>query len=194
VKPKRRIIVFIATSADGYIARGDGNIDWLNRPRPAGNYGYAAFFRSIDTILWGRRTYDESLTRGGPDPFGWGLRNYVLSHRPPETQTPGVEFIQQPVREFARKLRAQPGKDVWMMGGGGVIGSFLDADAIDEFMIHVIPIFIGEGIPLIQPRHRTVKLDLLSSRRFADGVVRLHYRVLPPAASGKRRSGKVSLT
>jgi len=64
-----------------------------------------------------------------------------------------------------------------MMGGGGIISSFLDAGEIDEFIIHVIPVFIGEGIPLIAPRHRTVPLKLLSTKKFPDGVVRLHYKV-----------------
>ena len=88
---KRRIIVFIATSAAGYIARSDGNIDWLDRPRLAGNYGIAAFFRSIDTILWGRRTYDESLTRGGAKSFGLKIKNYVFTQHPPEDATAGFE-------------------------------------------------------------------------------------------------------
>ena len=176
---KRRIIVYIATSADGYSARSDGNLDWLNSPRTAGDYGMAAFFRSIDTILWGRRTYDESLTRGGAGAFGPRIKNYIFTHRPPEAPAPGVEFVNEPISGFATRLRAQPGKDIWMMGGGGAIGSFLDAGQIDDFILHVIPTFIGEGIPLIQPQPRAVKLTLASSRRFSDGVVRLHYRVLP---------------
>lgn len=183
---KRRIIVYIATSADGYIARSDGNVDWLDRPRPAGNYGMAAFFRSIDTIIWGRRTYDESLARGGAPDVGQKIKNYVFTHHPPEAGTPGVEFVNQPVGDFARRLRGQPGKDIFMMGGGGVIASFLDAGQIDDFMVHVIPTFIGEGIPLIRPDRRTVKLRLVSTHRFADGVVRLHYQVL--ASRGDRRS------
>jgi dihydrofolate reductase len=81
------------------------------------------------------------------------------------------------VKKFTQRLRAQPGKDIWMMGGGGLIASFLDEGEIDGFMIHVIPILIGEGIPLIQPRHRSIPLKLLSSKAFPDGVVELNYRV-----------------
>jgi len=89
-------------------------------------------------------------------------------------------------------LRAQKGKDIWMMGGGGIIGSFLDAGAIDEFIIHVIPTFIGEGIPLIAPRHRTVPLKLLAVKKFSDGVVRLHYSVesRKPKAIARKASRK----
>jgi dihydrofolate reductase len=110
----------------------------------------------------------------------------VFSHHPPARQGPGVEFVTEPAGAFAQRLRACPGKDVWIMGGAGLIASFLDEGAIDEFIIHVIPVFIGEGIPLIQPRHRLVRLALLSSRRFSDGVVRLHYRVLPRAPESRK--------
>ncbi len=180
MKRARKIIVYIATSADCYIARPDGSVDWLKRPRPAGNYGMGAFLQSIDTILWGRRTYDMALRRGGKvRGFGPKVKNYVFSHQPQESPRPDVEFVNEPIGAFAKRLRAEEGKDVWMMGGGGLIASFLDKGEIDEFSIHVIPIFIGEGIPLIQPRHRLVPLRLRSVHRFPDGVVHLHYRVLP---------------
>lgn len=178
MKRDRKIIVYIATSADGYIARADGSVDWLNRPRPAGKYGMGEFFRSIDTILWGRKTYGQARMRGEGGGFGPKVKNYVFSHRPPEFPVPkNVEFVNEPIGAFAKRLRAVPGKNIWMMGGGGVIGSFLDEAKIDEFIIHVVPIFIGEGIPLIEARHRSVPLTLLSSRSYPDGVVRLHYSV-----------------
>src|SRR5206468_4407554 len=81
---------------------------------------------------------------------------------------------------FARRLRATPGKDIWMMGGAGLIASFLDENEIDDFIIHVIPTLIGEGIPLIAARHLEVPLQLRSCRRYSSGVVRLHYSVLKP--------------
>ena len=174
----RKIVVYIATSADGYIARGDGSVDWLDRPRVAGNYGMGAFLRTIDTILWGRKTYDQAFAMGGVGAYGPQTRNYVFTHRPPDPAPAGVEFVDEPVSEFARRLRSQPGKDIWMMGGAGVIASFLDAGEIDEFIIHIVPALIGEGIPLIEARRRTVPLELLTLRRFKDGVVRVHYRVL----------------
>src|SRR5437016_1527016 len=104
VKRRRKIIVYIATSADGYIARSDGGIDWLDRPRPKGNYGMGEFFSSIDTILWGRKTYDEALDRGGIGMSGPKVKNFVFTHRPPDTPAPGVEFVKEPVAEFAERL------------------------------------------------------------------------------------------
>lgn len=171
----RKIIAYIAVSADGYIARKDGSVDWLERPESAGDYGMAEFYATIDTILWGRKTYDFALEHGGD--FDSRVKNYLFSRNPPRPLADGVEHVEEPLPEFARRLRAEDGKDVWMMGGGQLIASFLDAGEIDELILHVMPVMIGEGIPLLAPRHRTQPLDLLSVKDYPDGVVRLHYRV-----------------
>jgi dihydrofolate reductase len=96
----------------------------------------------------------------------------------PQSASPaGVEFVNEPIKTFATRLRKTKGKDIWMMGGAGIISSFLDEGEIDEFMIHVIPKFIGQGIPLIAPARRTVALKLISCTKFTDGVMKLHYAV-----------------
>jgi dihydrofolate reductase len=178
----RKIIVYIATSADGFIARKDGAVDWLDRPRTAGDYGMGKFYKSIDTILWGRKTYEMALAFQSEGKEGAEsdskIKNYAFSRRPPRKTAPGFEFVKEPIKRFAKRLRAAKGKDIWMMGGAGIIASFLDCGGIDEFIIHVIPTFIGEGIPLMAPRHRTVPLKLVSCKKFSDGVVRLHYAVV----------------
>ncbi len=174
---KRKIIVNIATSADGYIARPDGDIQWLTRrPPPKGFYGMGKFMHLIDTKLLGRKTYDVSLRMGAT--FDSKTRNYVFSRQPSPASVPaGVEFIAGRIGVFAKRLRDLKGKNIWMMGGGEIIASFLDEGAIDEFIISVVPVFIGEGIPLIAHRHRDVRLSLRSVQRFPDGVVQLHYNV-----------------
>jgi len=182
MKRRRKIIVYIATSVDGYIARPNGDVEWLNRRPSKIDYGMRAFYPTIDTILWGRKTYDWLLnyykqngTKG--EMFDTKVVNYVFSRKPPKRAAPGVQFVSEPVKGFARRLRARPGKHIWMMGGGELIASFLDAGEIDEFDIHVIPTLIGEGIPLIAPRHRDIELRLRLAKKFADGVVRLRYSV-----------------
>jgi dihydrofolate reductase len=181
-KNSRKIIVYIATSADGYIARPDGDVEWLNRRPHTVDYGMREFYPTIDTILWGRKTYDWLLNyykkRGKTKGlFDTKLTNLVFSRKPPRRKAPGVQFVSEPVKTFAKRLRAMPGKHIWMMGGGELIASFLDAGEIDEFDIHVIPVFIGEGIPLMARRHRDVALRLRSSKKYPDGVVRLRYEV-----------------
>ena len=192
MKPTRKIIVYIATSADGFIARPDGGVEWLNRPRPPDDYEMGAFSESIDTILFGRKTYAPlgfPRKKSRASTSSSKIKNYVFTRNPPTYQVPGVEFVNEPISEFAKRLRAAPGKDIWMMGGAGVIASFLDEGEIDEFIVHVIPTFIGEGIPLIAPRHREVELELLSTKTWPDGVVRLHYAVLPQKST-KRSANK----
>lgn len=188
---RRKIITYIATSADGYISRSDGNVDWLNRPSTAGDYGMGDFFKTIDTILWGRKTFApvEAGKHGGGS--SKGIKNYVFTTNPPrESSKKNIEYVNEPIGEFAKRLRRTEGKNIWMMGGAGIIGSFLDAGEIDEFMIHVIPVFIGEGIPLIQPRNLEVQLKLLSTKSYEDGVVRLHYEVERSVKTSKLKSGK----
>ena len=177
MKKRRKVIVHIATSADGYIARPDGDLEWLtSRPAPEGFYGMNAFMKSIDTMVIGRKTYEASLRLGAK--FDSRNRSIVFSRRArPADAPPGVEFASGEIGPFVRRLREQSGKDIWLMGGGELIASFLDEQAIDEFVISVAPVFIGDGIPLIARRHRDVPLDLHSVERFDDGLVQLHYQI-----------------
>jgi dihydrofolate reductase len=141
-----------------------------------------AFYKSIDTILWGRKTYDMAFDFQKKGVTGSALdtrvKNYVFTRSLLQSAAPvGVELVNEPIKAFAARLREKKGKDIWMMGGAGIIASFLDEGEIDEFMIHVIPKFIGEGIPLIAPSRRTVPLKLISCTKFTDGVVKLNYAV-----------------
>jgi dihydrofolate reductase len=173
---KRRFIVYVATSADGFIARPDGSVDWLERPRPKGNYGGDAFFRSVDTCVLGRKTYDFSVSHGAPDFFP-GKKNYVFSRTLKQTASPKVTLVKEDVADFVKRIRAEKGKDIWLVGGAELIAAFLDAGHVDEFIIHVIPVMIGEGIPLMAPGHRQLPLKLLAAQKFPDGVVKLHYAI-----------------
>ncbi|HEX8710924.1 MAG TPA: dihydrofolate reductase family protein [Terracidiphilus sp.] len=169
----------IAISVDGYIARPDGDVSWLDRPEPKGHYGMVTFMKSIDTILWGRKTYAKGIEMGMTAGFfGLKVSNYVFSREPRGQLLKGFTFVREPVKSFAKRLRAKPGKDIWIMGGGEMIAAFLDEGEIDEFSFHVIPILIGEGIPFVKSQYRSIPLKLLSTRKFPDGTVHLKYRVL----------------
>ncbi|MDP9178171.1 MAG: dihydrofolate reductase family protein [Gemmatimonadota bacterium] len=171
----RKIIAYLATSADGFIARPDGGVDWLDRPRPPGNYGMGAFLRSVDTVVMGRTTFDIGVKFGqGVWP---GKRTIVLSRTMPIDSVEGAVIESGDVGKLAERLRAEDGKDIWVMGGNAVFSAFLDAGALDELIIHVVPVLIGTGIPLLDAKARTNELELKSTRKFSDGVVRLHYVV-----------------
>jgi dihydrofolate reductase len=171
----RRIILYVAVSADGFIARPDGDVAWLDRPRTAGDYGMAAFYKTIDTVLMGRKTYEVGL-KFGQKAYA-GKKNYVFSRTLRPTAKARVEIVSGDVGELAWKLRSEEGKHIWLVGGAELAAAFLDVGQLDELIIHVIPTLVGDGIPLIQPRHRSVELTLVSTRAYRDGVVRLHYAV-----------------
>jgi dihydrofolate reductase len=172
---RRKIILYVAVSADGFIARPDGDVAWLDRPRTAGDYGMAAFYKTVDTVLMGRKTYEVGL-KFGQKAYA-GKKNYVFSRTLRPTVKARVEVVSGDVGELAWKLRSEEGKHIWLVGGAELAAAFLDAGQLDELIIHVIPTLIGEGIPLIQPRHRSVELTLLSTRTYRDGVLRLRYVV-----------------
>ncbi|MCU1228220.1 MAG: bifunctional deaminase-reductase domain protein, partial [Acidobacteria bacterium] len=162
------------TSADGFIARPDGDVGWLDRPWPKGEYGMPEFYASIDTVLMGRKTWEVGR-KLGPASYA-GKKNYVFS-RAPQEEMENITFISEPPAAFVGRLRAESGGGIWVIGGAELIAELLDGQVIDEFMIHVVPVIIGEGIPLIAPRQRNVELALASTKAFDDGVVLLHYRV-----------------
>jgi dihydrofolate reductase len=179
----RKVVYYCAVSADGFIARKDGSVDWLES-RGAEDYGIAEFLQGIDTIVWGRTTFEGyGMKPPGLEPFGQGMRHIVLSHRPPPAGAdPRAEFTAQPPAELARRLRAARGKGVWLMGGGASAAGFLDAGEVDELFVHVIPVLLGDGIPLFAAKPRDVPLELLESKAFPDGVVRLRYGIRRPAS------------
>ena len=181
----RKLIAYLATSADGFIARPDGDVAWLDRPRPADDYGMSTFLRTVDTVVMGRMTWEAGQKLGGA--VVEGKRNIVLSRTLPSYGCPGatVESVEPAV--FAEKLRSEKGRNVWLMGGADVFGSFLNVGALDELIIHVVPVLIGTGITLLDPAPRQAELTLKSTRRFPDGVVRLHYEINHDQSSGARQ-------
>jgi dihydrofolate reductase len=171
----RQIIAYMATSADGFIARANGDVSWLERPRPKGDYGMPAFLRSIDTVVMGRITWERGQELGGA--VVEGKRNIVLSRTLPPYAVPGGVVESSSPAVLAERLRAEEGSDVWVMGGAQVFGAFLDGNCLDQIVVHVVPVLIGTGIPLFAPGPRDTQLALRSTRRFSDGVVRIHYDV-----------------
>jgi dihydrofolate reductase len=172
----RKFIVYVAVSIDGFIARPDGSVDWLEHPSLKGDHGMGAFYRSVDTCILGRKTYDLSVKFGMADGYA-GKKNYVFSRTLSASASPKVHIVGEDVPAFAERLRSGKGKDIWLVGGAEIVAAFLDSGYVDEFVIHVIPTMIGEGIPLVAPRHRNLPLTLLATKRFPDGVVKLHYAV-----------------
>jgi dihydrofolate reductase len=168
-----RCSVFIATSLDGYIARADGSIDYLSIVERAGeDYGYRAFFDSIDTLVIGRSTYDLAL---GFNPWPYaGKRCIVLTHSAREAKH-GEEFFSGEPRELAERLKAS-GTQRAYVDGGAVIQQFLAARLIDDLTVSVIPVLLGAGIRLFGDTQGDLPLELHASKNFESGLVQLTYR------------------
>lgn len=168
----REIRLFIASSLDGFIAREDGRVDWLP---VKGDYGYTKFLDSVDTILMGRKTYDQILGFG-EYPYR-GKKGCVFTRNTEKKRDENVDFINNPV-DFTKSLVQSPGKDIWIVGGSEIVSIFMNSDLIDEIILTIIPVILGKGIPLFTNIKKEVKLELANPYTYEDGMVQLSYRLL----------------
>lgn len=166
----RKIKLFIASSLDGFIAREDGSIDWLPQ---SGNSGYEEFFKTIDTVIIGRKTYEQILTFG-KYPYE-GKKSYVLTKNTTIKKEGNVEFVFE-AEKLVKELISSSGKDIWLVGGAELVSVFLNQDLIDEIILSIIPVVLGKGIPLFKNIRRETKLQLLKTREY-DELVELNYKV-----------------
>ena len=173
-----KFFVYIATSLDGFIAREHGELDWLPQSGQSGDedYGYQTFIDSIDTLVIGRGTFEKVLTFD-PWPYA-GKRVMVLSNsmtNVPDNVKSLVEISNLQPRELAAHLESTGSKAVYV-DGGKTIQSFLRAGLIDQLTLFTVPVLIGRGLPLFGALNNDIKLELVSSRAFASGMVERVYR------------------
>jgi dihydrofolate reductase len=174
------VILYIAASLDGYIARRDGGIDWLaSVERPDTDYGYASFYQSIDVALMGRKTYELALSFGDwPYP---GKRSIVFTRRDLTSERDDITFTSAQPQAVLAELAARGMKRAWLVGGAELIAAFHKVRLIDEYIVSVIPVILGEGIPLFLPTGVEQGLELVDSQRFPSGLVQTTYRPAPAA-------------
>jgi len=178
IEKDRKIVLFIACSLDGYIAGKDDDISWLFHDD---DYGYKKFLASIDTILMGRRTYDQVLRMG---PFPYSDKECYVFSRSLMGGDDNVEFVNLPVKEFVNGLREREGSDIWLVGGSELIEHFMKERMIDEFVISIHPIVLGEGIPMFKSGFPRQALNLKWNTSFTSGLIQVHYtRSGAPATS-----------
>lgn len=165
----RRIILYIATSIDGYIATPDGGIEWLDEiPNPnKTDHGYNALQDSIDTVLMGGRTYHEIIGYGVTWPYKDKI-SYVVSHRDSNvTPNENVHFITEDIVSEISELKNEAGKDIWLVGGGELTTILLNARLIDEMQLCVAPVILGQGVPLF-PNKPKESLWILADSKVCD--------------------------
>lgn len=168
---KNKIILYIATSLDGFIARKNGDIDWLKPYENSGeDYGYKEFYDSVGTVIMGNTTYKQALSFGESYK---GKNCFVFSKN--MNKNSNVTFVDGNVKEFVEKLNLKDNKSIWLVGGASIIDEFLKHDLIDEFIISIIPILLGDGISLFKDGNAERRLKLLNVKSFDSGLVQIHY-------------------
>lgn len=171
----RKIIIYIAASLDGYIAGPNGELDFLSAvERPGEDYGYADFTSTIDTVIMGRKTYD--VVRGFGIPFPHADKQCYIITRQPRPQEGNIMFYHGDIPGLIRTLRSESGKNVFVDGGAEVVNLLLREQCVDELILSVIPVLLGNGIPLFTVGRPIVPAELVSSHAFPSGLVQLHYR------------------
>jgi dihydrofolate reductase len=170
----RKIVLGLGISLDGYIARPNGAVDFLFMPK---DYSMGPFFSTIDTYIMGRKTLDAALKMGGGS-FTGGLEAYVFSHSQPPGERGGPKFVNESPAAFIRRLRRRPGKskDIWLMGGGELAREFLKADLVDELYLGVVPVLLGEGIPLFPSGFPQRNFSLVENKTYSKGMIALKYK------------------
>lgn len=173
----RKVILYIAASLDGKIARPNGGLDWL--PDPADekykheDYGYDELLNSVDTTLMGYKTYEVCRSFGE-----WAYKNqltYVFSRNPEREMVPEAQLVTEDPVEFTRKLKQQEGKNIWLIGGGEIIKLLHDAGLIDEYILAYVPVILGEGIELFPGIKKQENLKLTRHKVFESDITMLYF-------------------
>lgn len=186
----RLVTYSAACSLDGYLTDRSGAMDWLHFS-PEAQAALAATWAEVDTVLMGRRTWEPAAAQGGAPPLP-GLRTYVFSRTlpaaPDGSLAPGVQLVAEDAGPFVRDLKRQPGRGVFVMGGGALAAALFDAGVIDEVVVNVHPVLLGGGAPMFGATTRRAALELSATRPLPGGCVLATYRVHRRTGAGERRA------
>lgn len=173
----RKLSLFIATSLDGYIAKPDDDLSFLKIVEKEGeDYGYEKFTSTIDTIIIGRKTYDWVQKEIGPSHYDNGERDVYVITRTARPDVGKVKFYTGILTDLVQKLKSENGKNIYCDGGAEIINELLKDDLIDEFIISVVPILLGNGTRLFKDGRPEQTLELVTAKTFDTGLTQLHYK------------------
>jgi dihydrofolate reductase len=173
----RKVILYIAQSLDGFIAGEDGDISWLSIVEtPGEDYGYGDFIKTVDTVIMGRKTYDKVLSFWTGFPHR-DRKCYVVSSTR-KGRDENAEFYSGKIGELIESLKKEEGGNIFIDGGAEVVRELREENRIDEYVISILPVFIGKGVRLFADTERKADLELLECRRYDSGLVQLKYCVI----------------
>jgi dihydrofolate reductase len=173
---KRKLVLFTAVSLDGYIATEEHNLDWLFAVEGEGDNGVSRFYDTVDTLLIGRTTYDWIMEQENGE-FPYKDRECYVFSRSEKGNTEYVTFTNEDTASFVERLKSKDGKNIWLVGGGVLLQSFLQERLLDEIIVTVAPIILGRGIPLFRDLDFQTSLSLREITRY-NQFVELHYDVV----------------
>ena len=173
----RKLSLFIATSLDGYIAKPNDDLSFLQVVEKEGeDYGYAAFTATIDTIIIGRRTYDYVVKQIGSAHYDNGERKVFVITKTARPTTGNTTFYTGNLQALIQRLKSEPGKNIYCDGGAEIINELLEHDLVDEMTISIVPVLVGNGTRLFRDGRPEQTLELLNAKTFDTGLTQLHYR------------------
>jgi len=179
----RKVTFGGAISLDNFIASKDDTVDWILWCKEAGEI-MRDYFKTIDTIVMGRRTYEVAL-RSGPLPVHKGMQTYVFSRTLKEPNQEGLTFVSEDVVDFVRRLKEEGGRDICIMGGGMLAKPLFEAGLIDEIGFNIHPVLLGSGVPLYHEMKQQIDLELVKCQQLSNGCVMVTYRTKP----ARRKTG-----
>lgn len=174
---ERKVVLYISMSLDGFLATKDDDISWLSIVERKGeDYGYRAFNETVDTYIVGSKTYEKilSLTNGS---FSHAQQNacYVITRKERKSEK-GVTFYNKGVKSLIEELKSKEGKNIYCDGGAMVVKMLIEENLIDEYIISIIPIILGEGKRLFKDETSRVELETISSKKYESGLIQVHYK------------------
>lgn len=159
---KRKVILYISQSLDGFIADNSGSVDWIlgNNENYDSDYGYETFIKDIDTVILGANTYKQIKNELSPDKWVYeNLQSYVLTNERIEDTT-NIKYVNMNIKELINRLQQEEGKNIWICGGANLVNQCIKEDLIDEYQITTVPVILGNGIRLFEENNKNVKLEL----------------------------------
>lgn len=174
----RKLVLYIACSVDGFIAGPGDDLSFLDAMQTEGeDYGYGELLSRVDTVLMGRKTYDWVMSQVAEFPHA-GMPSYIIT-RSSRPSSGNIHFYNGSLSELIEKLKAQPGKDIFVDGGAALVNALLREELLDELIISVVPVLLGDGVRLFEDGGFLQNLHLKDSQHFSTGLVQLKYELKP---------------